>query len=208
MKVKIYVEGGGDQARLKRKCRRGFSRFFSNAGLERKPKIVACGSRQSTYEDIRTAVKAATPDVLPLLLVDSEGPVQEQHQRDGNFDPWGHLRFRDGWVRPQNVDDDQAHLMVQCMESWFLADRQCLQNFFRDNFQANALPGNPNIEEIDKQRLFDSLKKATRHTQKGRYDKGAHSFEILGQINPARVFQHSPWAKRLKNKLEGYLKKE
>ena len=95
--------------------------------------------------------------------------------------------------------------MVQCMEAWFLADRQCLQDFFGNHFQANALPGNPNIESIVKQQLFDALKNATRHTQKGEYGKGTHSFKILELIEPERVFQQSPWAARLRNKLDNEL---
>ena len=47
-KVKIYVEGGGDQAKLKRECRRAFSKFFEKAGFKGKmPRVVASGSRGS-----------------------------------------------------------------------------------------------------------------------------------------------------------------
>ncbi len=203
MKVKIYVEGGGDQAKLKRECRRAFSKFFEKAGFKGKmPRIVACGSRGSAYGDFCTAVETAIDKELPLLLVDSEAPVKPQHQQVGQFDPWGHLQDQDGWNKPANTKDEQAHLMVQCMEAWFLADRQCLRKFFGNQFQANALPGNQNIETIGKQQLFDALKNATHHTQKGKYGKGAHSFKILELIEPKRVFQQSPWADRLRDKLD------
>lgn len=203
MRVKIYVEGGGDQARLKRECRRAFSKFFEKAGFKgRMPRVVACGSRGSAYDDFCTAVKTTTDEELPLLLVDSEAPVQPQHQQEDQFDPWGHLQARDDWSQPANTDGEQAHLMVQCMEAWFLADRQCLQDFFGNHFQANALPGNPNIEAIEKQQIFDALKKSTRHTQKGEYGKGSHSFKILEMVDPARVFKQSPWADRLRDKLD------
>ena len=202
-KVKIYVEGGGDQARLKRECRRAFSKFFEKAGFNgRMPRIIACGSRGSAYDDFCTAVNNAAAGELPLLLMDSEAQIQQQHQQAGNFDPWGHLQARDGWNRPANADDQQAHLMVQCMEAWFLADRQCLLNFFGNHFQANVLPGNQSIESIAKTELLDALKNATRHTQKGKYGKGAHSFKILEQIEPDAVFQQSPWAERLREKLK------
>ncbi len=202
MRVKIYVEGGGDQARLKRECRRAFSKFFEKAGFKgRMPRVVACGSRSSAYSDFCTAVKTATDEELPLLLVDSEAPVQPQHQQAGNFDPWGHLQDRDGWNKPEKTEDEQAHLMVQCMEAWFLADRQCLQDFFGNQFQAGALPGNQNVEFIGKQQLFDILKNSTRNTQKGEYGKGPHSFKILEKINPRLVFSASPWAKRLHDTL-------
>ena len=206
MRVKIYVEGGGDQARLKRECRRAFSKFFEKAVFKGKmPRVVACGSRGSAYGDFCTAVKTATDEELPLLLVDSEAPVQPQHQQAGNFDPWGHLQDRDGWNKPEKTEDEQAHLMVQCMEAWFLADRQCLQDFFGNQFQAGALSGNQNIETIGKQQLFDMLKNSTRNTQKGEYGKGSHSFKILEKINPTLVFSASPWAKRLRDTLENKL---
>ncbi len=206
MRVKIYVEGGGDQAKLKRECRRAFSKFFEKAGFKgRMPRVVACGARDSAYGDFCTAVKTATDDELPLLLVDSEAPVQPQHQQTGQFDPWGHLQARDGWNQPANTDSEQAHLMVQCMEAWFLADRQCLQDFFGNSFQTKALPGNQNIEVIGKQQLFDALKNSTRHTQKGEYGKGSHSFKILENINPKLVFSASLWAKRLRDTLENKL---
>lgn len=55
-KVKIYVEGGGNLARLKRKCRQAFSSFFKRAGFkDRMPRIVACGSRNNAYDDFCTA---------------------------------------------------------------------------------------------------------------------------------------------------------
>ncbi len=166
------------------------------------PRIVACGSRGSAYDDFCTAVETATDEELPLLLVDSEAPVQPQHQQVGQFDPWGHLQARDDWNKPGYADDRQAHLMVQCMEAWFLADRQCLQDFFGNQFQTNALPGNPDIETIRKQQLFDALKNSTHHTQKGEYGKGSHSFKILEMVDPAKVFQQSPWAERLRDKLD------
>ncbi|MBW1722742.1 MAG: DUF4276 family protein [Deltaproteobacteria bacterium] len=200
--MKIYVEGGGDHAKLKRECRRAFSKFFEKAGFKgRMPRIVACGSRGSTYDDFCTAVGTATNEELPLLLVDSEAPVQSQHQRAGHFDPWGHLHALDCWEQPANSDDEQAHLMVQCMEAWFLADRQCLQNFFGNNYQSTALPGNPDIETVEKQQLFDALENSTHHTQKGEYRKGAHSFKILELLDPDKVFKKSPWAERLRVKL-------
>ena len=123
MRIKIYVEGGGDSNQLKRKCRRGFAKFFEQAGFQGKmPKIIACGSRNDAFGDFCTAVRTPTNDEYPLLLVDSEGPVIPRHYDK----PWAHLKERDFWNQPADTTDEQAHLMVQCMESWFLADRHCL----------------------------------------------------------------------------------
>lgn len=79
MKVKIYVEGGGDHNKdLQTRCRRGFRRFFEKAGLDnRMPSVVACGGRSHAYDRFRTSHEAAGPDDFPILLVDSEAPVTE-----------------------------------------------------------------------------------------------------------------------------------
>jgi len=182
VKVRIYVEGGGDHNEaLQTRCRKGFADFFRKAGFTgRMPPVVACGSRNNAYDSFCTAVANAGPNQFPLLLVDSEAPVSEQ--------PWKHLKNRDKWDRPANAADDQAHLMVQCMESWFLADREHLARFFGQGFNENSLPGNENIEEIPKKTVFSSLKMATRETKtKGEYGKGQHSFAILGGLDPAKV---------------------
>ena len=199
MKVKIYIEGGGDQAKLKRECRRAFSKFFENAGFRGKmPSVVACGSRNNAYDDFCIAMRNSSNGTVALLLVDSEARVLPQYQREGAFRPWEHLHARDGWDKPAGADDDQVHLMVQCMEAWILADRECLKDFFGSGLRGNVLPTCSEVESIDKRSIYTVLKDATRDTQKGKYGKGAHSFGIIELINPDKVFRSSKWARRLK----------
>ena len=191
MTTKVYVEGGGDSARLQAECRRGFRKLIEKAGLTgRMPRVIACGGRGNAYERFCTAMHKPDPNVFPILLVDSEDAVAAA--------PWQHLKDRDKWDRPENAEDDQVHLMVQCMEAWFLADRRQLADYFGQGFRENALPGNANIEEIPKRKVFDTLASATRDTKtKGRYDKGSHSFRLLALIDPAKVGGASPHAQRL-----------
>ena len=191
--VKVYVEGGGDGRELRARCRRGFSSFFGRTDLVgRMPKVVACGGRQRVYDKFRAALVASNERAFTVLLVDSEERVAE------GSGPWLHLRKRDGWDKPDVATDDNAHLMVQCMEAWFLADRDCLGAFFGRGFNRNALPGNQNIEEVAKADVLDGLKNATRQCQpKGEYGKGHHSFEFLSRIEPANVLAASPHARRL-----------
>ena len=122
MKVKVYVEGGGDGKDLRTKCRRG------------------CGFRRK-------------------------------------------------------LDSD-------CMEAWFLADRDALAAYFGQGFNRNALPGRQEVEEVAKADLFDALKNATRQCRKGEYGKGRHSFDILEQIDPDKVRNASPHAQHLVNTLQ------
>ena len=82
------------------------------------------------------------------------------------------------------------------MESWFLADRQTLELFYRQGFQGSALPADPNIEGIAKRDVLAGLNQATRNTSKGRYSKGRHSFDLLRELNPDKVTKASPYTHR------------
>ena len=116
VKIKLYVEGGGNDNRaLRAECRRAFAALFGKAGLTgRKPSVHPCGGRQQAYDDFCIALRNAQQNEFPVLLVDSETPVSSE--------PWQHVHSRDGdnWERPQDAGDDQLHLMVQVMETWFL----------------------------------------------------------------------------------------
>ena len=193
MNVTVCVEGGGDASTLKRQCRRGFSDFFRSAGLSgRMPRIIAGGARDNTYKDFRAAVSTSTDRDFVVLLVDSEGPVAE------GIGVWSYLKSRDRWDPPEGVTDDNAHLMVQCMEAWLLADRDVLAGFFGKGFNAKALPGRTDVEKVPKKRLLDAIEHATRRcSPKGGYDKGRHSFQLLGRLDPEKVTMASPYAQRL-----------
>jgi Domain of unknown function (DUF4276) len=198
-KVKVYVEGGGDREDLRTACRRGFTEFFKKAGLESQlPQIIACGGRTRAYDHFQTAVQQNDPRVFPLLLADSEGPV--------NDPPWRHLKLRvdDNWDRPEGARDDQVHLMVQCMESWLLADRECLAEYFGQGFSEKSLPAKQrDIEAIGKGEILASLAEATRKCKtKAPYKKGKHSFVLLARIDPGKVLEKSPHAKRLLDALK------
>jgi hypothetical protein len=183
VKIKIYVEGGGnDNPNLYIKCRQGFKDLFERAGLTGKlPRTMPCGTRRETFDNFCTAVKNAKADEFPILLVDSEGPVKNVQK------PWNHLRNRpdDKWEQPPQAGDDQAHLMVQVMESWLLADPASLEQYYGDGFNANVIPKRDDIENIPKKDVLDFLERASRGSSKGEYHKGRHSFELLGRIDPA-----------------------
>lgn len=82
------------------------------------------------------------------------------------------------------------------MESWFLADVKTLESFFGRGFRRQTLWGNPNIEDVPKQDVLSRLERATSDTGKGRYSKGAHSFDILAMLDPEKVTKASHHAKR------------
>ena len=193
MKTTVYVEGGGTGRALRQACREGFSSFFRKAGLdERMPKVVACGSRTQAYNRFRVAIGQRPADFI-VLLVDSEGPVKADT-------PWAHLRERegDGWARPADAADRNVHLMVQVMESWFLADRECLASYFGNGFNGNALPAPQRpVEDVAKADVERTLRASTRPSRKGQYTKGRDSFALLRLLDAAKVIAGSPHARRL-----------
>jgi hypothetical protein len=196
--VKLYVEGGGETSTLKTDCRAGFSEFLRKAGLEGcMPRIVACGSRNDAFDSFRTAVSLGEP---ACLLVDSEVAVGDLNQqgKPDQWKPWEHLNQRDKWEKPQSASGLDCHLMVQCMEAWFVADRETAASFFGQGFKMNKFPDVArSIETVPKEQLYDALKNATKECRKGRYDKGSHSFKLLAKLDPGKVASSSPWAKRL-----------
>ncbi len=193
MSVRVYVEGGGNYKHTDTAtaCRSGFRQLFEKLGLPaRRLSVIACGSRGQTFKDFRTAVRQEAADFV-ILLVDSEGPLE------GAVSSWAHLAVRDKWRPPAITTEDQAHLMVQCMEAWFLADKDVLAHFYGQGFLPSSLPHRPDIEQVPRFELLDALRQASRRTQKRTYHKTKHGFAILGAIDPQKVRAASPHAGRL-----------
>jgi len=192
VRIKLYIEGGGDSALQDTLFREGWQAFFQNAGLAgRMPRTFRGSGRESTFDAYQTAVRQKKPDELPLLLVDSENLIA-----DGNSE-WAHLKEQDGWVKPEGAGDEDAFLMVCCMETWFLADREALRKFFHECWRDNAVPQWPDLEAVPKATIFEKLALATAGCGKKSYAKGKLSFEILKVIDPKIVEAKCPGAKRL-----------
>ncbi len=190
----LYIEGGGEGRELGARFREGWNEFFKSAGVGNKTKIVRGGTRQQAFRRFATAVEVGRPNTVPFLLVDSEAPVAAENS------VWQHLNARDSWSPPSGADDDQAFLMVQIMETWFLADRVALQKYFGAKFKQNALKQWPNLENVPKSTVLNALASATASCSK-RYSKGKVSFELLAKINPALVEAACPRANALLNRL-------
>jgi Domain of unknown function (DUF4276) len=134
--VKLYVEGGGDGQLLDTLFRQGWKQFFEAAGLAGKmPGVVRGQGRTQTLDLFATAVVHPRGGTLPMLLVDSEEAVEEGHS------VWQHLETCHGWKRPPCAADDQAFLMVQVMETWFLADRDLLRRYLFTAFPPGLRDG-------------------------------------------------------------------
>lgn len=195
--VTVYVEGGGHKA-LDSQLRAAFRKLFTRAGADvRAIKVVAGGSRETTFDKFQ---RACSQGATAFLLVDSEGPVPAAYQLGDKeaWTPWRYLHQAsgDGWATPGNASETDCHLMVQCMESWFLACPEALRKYFGQGFNARALSGqSTNTEDVAKDQVLQGLKQATRHCRK-RYDKGRDSFKILEKLEPDAVRNGSGWADR------------
>lgn len=193
--IRIYVEGGGDGKETKARLRTAFGEFLKelrNRARARRLRwnIIPCGGRSSAFEDYRVALRSH-PHALNLLLVDSETAVTVSS-------PWDHLKYHSGdnWDNP-GMEDKHCHLMVQATEAWLIADRETLRKYYGREFREDALPANPNVEAIDKRTLFDSLKRATRHTSKGAYHKTRHAPMLLERVRPGEVRSRATFCDRL-----------
>lgn len=197
VKIKVFVEGGAfatpKSHLLNTECRKAFRRFFEEAGLAGKmPAVVVCGPRNNAYSKFCDAVSKDS-DEFPMLLVDSETQVAV------GSNAWGHLKHRDNWDKPANAADDHAHLMVQVMDAWIVVDPANLAKFYKQDFNAAALPDTAHrkIESVTKEDIYAMLENATKQTQKGAYNEGKHSFKLLETTNPELVKKASPFAEKL-----------
>lgn len=194
MKVVVHIEGGGDNKTQQAELRKAFAALFERAGLRgRMPSIDCSGSRNNACRDFLNGRGVSGRHAL--LLVDSEGSVAS------GSSAVSHLRRRDQWQLDAAHEPD-VHLMVQLMESWFLADKSVLQSVFGSGFNATKLPGMAtDIEPTPKRDVIDGIDAATRNSKRGKYRKGRDSHEVLSRLDTEKVAAASPHANRFFERL-------
>jgi hypothetical protein len=191
VRVRIVIEGGGSGETPDKDFRQAWTQFFESAGLVgRMPRVVRGEGRQQTLDKFRTALQSQRRNEVVILLVDSEGPVVPGRSA------WEHLHNQDNWVQPPGAANDSAFLMVQVMETWFLADRGTLRQFFGSALNENHFRQWLDLEAVPKDTVIDALERATANCQKP-YSKGRVSFGLLGRIDPVRVANSCPHANYL-----------
>ena len=193
MNHRLIIEGGSKGANSKNaqiRSREGVTEFLTKAGLSgRLPRIILSGPRSEALKHFCLEVKSNSDGGFIALLIDSEEPVVDSDQ------PWVHIQRFDQFSRPFKVSDEQLFLMVTCMETWLVADRDTLKDFFGEDFQPTALPSLTNLETKSRDAVQQSLGNATRQCKK-QYRKGECSFELLGKANPAELEKHLPSVQR------------
>jgi Domain of unknown function (DUF4276) len=179
--IRIYFEGD-------KSLRPGFRAFFRE--LEDRARAARCkfnlvSSGGTAKRDFGIAIRSHA-NAWNILLIDSEGP--------DNGELTASLIAEQRWSKEHK---DSIFWMVEMMESWFHADKEAVQRFYKDGFNIQAMKANPNVEQISKKDLVDGLKAATRNSPKGRYHKTRHAPALLELIDPNRVRQAAPNCDRL-----------
>jgi Domain of unknown function (DUF4276) len=182
MEIHLYVEGGGPTGVTRRPLREGMTVFLGELkacaeGKGIKFMVILCRDKDRAVDAFKTAV-ANDPGNFHVVLVDSDSAVSVprlKHYRE---------RFKGSW---KGVAEQNCHLMVQVMESWFVADPHALKSFYSDGFNAKPLPTSKDVETVDKDTVLKALENATRKAKKGKYHKIKHASELLALIKPAIV---------------------
>ncbi len=207
MNAYIYIEGGakGEDSKYQRiQCQEAFHKLLSRMGFTgRKPRLVACGGRDSVYDRFCTKHGSSGDHEYIAMWIDSEEPMTDIENA------WGHLRqvkTVTPWEKPSDANDHQVLFMTTCMETWIAADRQAMRDRFGTNLQENALPPLNGLEQRSRQDVQKKIAHATR-TGDTPYKKGKCSFDLLGKLDPSTLKKHLPSFVRvdriLKEKLLG-----
>lgn len=198
--LEIYVEGGGKSNNHRAKLRAAFLEALRD--LRAKAAVKKWDLRPIFLGPGPEAFKRFVKDTPApansrrLLLIDAEGPVTS--------DVRNHLLSQFGWD-VSGLDPDDLHLMVQCMEVWFLADIDALKSYFGPKINISKLPNRKNLEEEPKEDCFAKLKVACQTTPTGIYGKGEHSAELLKRITWSTVCARLPHAQRFNARLEAVI---
>lgn len=203
MRVRLYVEGGPKGAHTDglRRFKNGFKQHLVRLDARLNAMDVSpCGSTEETIRDYARALRENRPDSTAALLVDSESAVTADS-------PAKHLEAKlDSTKIPRDARAN-VFLMVQCMESWFVADESALKACFGGQFRRSALPSNPDIEAVAKRDVLAALVAAVKPTPAGRYHKIHHGAKILAELSPDTVAQRSRHARNLHTFLRNSVQK-
>lgn len=202
--VILYIEGDTKQKGKGNAItlRQGFREFFQPLAEDIKIPIdlKLGGAREITIKIFLSELEDY-PTSFQALLVDSDKGIDEKET------PKTFLQKISDKFDFTSVKNEQCHLMVPMMESWFFADKEKLAEFYGKGFNTNALSKNTNVENISKSDVETGLKNATRETSKKEYEKGKHAGEILRIIDSGKVRKAAPHCKRLFEEIKKEIEK-
>ena len=204
----MFVEGGptGEYSASGRSALgRGFREMFKKQRQLLADQYVLldftfCGGRGTARKKFQSEVKANLPNQICALLVDAEAPFVVREGMNDSESRKFHLSHRTGdeWDM-KGVDSNVVHLMIQCMETWIIADPIALANFYGQGFPPDSLPMRQNLEYEPKESVAQHLdlainrtKKAMSNPKKRGYKKVDHGSKLLAKIDPQKVATRCP----------------
>jgi hypothetical protein len=180
MKRRVFMEGGNAQSRVPRQEQRlDAQRLFTaihntNAHIE----VVLGTDRDRAIKAF--VVQSTEEGTRNLLLVDSEDPVLE----DGALD---HLRSQ-GKTIPVSADPADVHLMIQCMETWLVADPHGARRVV-GALDPTKAARHTDLESMSVSDVIQNLKRASG----GGYRK-VDGLRAFGRLDPTVVSKRCPSA--------------
>lgn len=200
--IRIYIEGDKKSKNSNISLREGFSTFFNDLREKAREKhirfdVILGGNSAETFKDFLRGVKSH-PNSFVTFLIDSDDEVSEGDT------PKSFLQSQEkskNWEW-KNVDDEQCQLMVQIMESWFLADIETLKSYYEQKFNSKAIPKTNDVEKVAKTDVEKSLNRATKDTKKGVYHKIRHGAELLSRIDVEIIKQRANHCQRIFQTIE------
>ena len=205
--IKVYVEG---DAKGSGELRLGFNELFKSQREQLEAKdcrldFVFCGPRSKTHKpflvEYRNAAQTNSQQTnIVALLVDSESPIVDSANPEKRKQ---HLANQDQWDL-KGVSGECIHLMVQCMETWIVADQQAVAHFYGQAFLSSKLPTRMDLENEPKTDVLAKLSAATKPTQKSEYHKLKHARLLLEKLDPEKIAQRCPAFKALITWLESF----
>ena len=188
MKLVVFVEGtAGDPGAL----RKAFRQFLERLGIPGSAiQIVAAGDGPAAHRAYVRSVSKYANDRIAFLLIDSE-----QHKEKG-LPNWEFLSQARKLNKPEAAGVDSLGLMVQCMETWFLADREKVIKYFGLPEDGGPLPKHTEPELVSKSEVLSSFDRAARQIRRRRYQKGQDALALLGLVDPNVIAKRCPHAER------------
>ena len=201
MRIKVYVEGGGDYPAGRTLIRDAFRSLlcqfvYNKQGLE----VVARGGKSETIKAFWDGCDSE-PNYFSILLLDSDGLATDA--------PIDNLRGQGETARLSEIDPSRLQRMVRAMEAWIVADPDGLRRVYRGAFHSGKLPSkSAEIEVIDSRELKTMLLAATEHSEKGTYDNVYDIEEIFETVDVHIIRKRCRHFDALCSLLEGLAKGE
>jgi hypothetical protein len=158
--VWIFIEGEGG-AQGEGRFRKAWQKFLGpihehakSVGVLYGFRAVPCGNGEAAMKRFLNP-RPGEEDGLRILLVDSE-----EKRVDNVAKPWAALNV----TPPEGVSDDDAYLMVRCLEAWLVTDVEAIRKHYdgagKARFKSDKIGLWANPEKVEKLTLFSALNAA------------------------------------------------